>query len=241
MKTLADESKDVLAYAFEHGIVDSDLVPFDPPSIPPEMFAFAESQRSTYEKNPHEFNLLNHPKSRRFQESSFDVVTQPDVAEYWAVELARIIVPQGSIGFLETLEQVLNDSIGSYYPTNQDYWGSPHFVISDVDNCRWFLTIDYYDGLQPARFEISGATPIDGARLPGMPYSELFEINGLWYPAGSQAANNMRLIVPEQHMLRFFFVTPPTATYTWQVRGRLRAYTQTTYCKEAANNARLDW
>lgn len=241
MRTLADESADVLRAAFAHGLVDSDVIPFDPPSIPPEMFQWVESQRSRYQQNPHEFNLLEHPRSRRFQESSFPAATQPDPTENWAVEVARIVVPQGSVGFIESLEQVLNDASGSYYPTNQAFWGSPVFVDPDVDNCRWYLTIDYYDGLVPEPFEISGATAIGIGRLPGAPYSELSEIDGLWYPANSPNAKHLQLIVPEMKMLRLFFMTPPTVTYTWQVRGRLTAYTQTTYCKEAANNARLNW
>ena len=110
-------------------------------------------------------------------------------------------------------------------------------MLPDVDNARWYLTLDYYDGVLPAPFNHSGATPINSAILPGLSYPELFEIDALWYPAG--ANQNLNLIIPGARMLRFFFLTPPTTTYQWQVRGRLSAFTQSTFSDEAAQNARL--
>lgn len=242
LRTLTGESTDVLRCAVRDGVAETVLRPFTGRAIPDNMFRWVLSQdaKKQNRQNPHDFNLLQHPKSRRSQISVFDSITHPNyLVDYWAVELAQIAVPHGHVGFLMSLEQVLNDIDGNYYPTNSDYWGSPRFVMPDVDNCRWYLTLDFYRGNLPPRFEMSSATPLTGSVLPGFPYPELHEIDALWYPAHSAASHQLKLIIPQGRLLRLFFVSPPTVNYRWEVRGRLQAFTQSTYSDEAAENARL--
>lgn len=240
MKTLTEESSQVLREAVRDQVVDTVLYPFDGFSIPFDMFEWVTSQGAIEPQNPHTFELLEHPKSRRYQEVIFDAVTDPDITGWWGVELARIVVPKGEVGFLTGIDQVLNDVEGNYFPTNVAYWGSPNYVLPDVDNTRWFLKLDYYDGLIPQRFNrIQFAPAMQPGVLPGWGYPELHEIPGIWYPAHNSNANKLSLIIPGQRMLRFYFFTPPTVTYQWQVSGRLRAYTQSTYSREAQANARM--
>jgi hypothetical protein len=235
------QANQLLRDAFKDGIIETVLRPFSGYRIPHEMFSWVLSEDAVkkHPQNANQFDLLQHPKSRRYQESRFEAQTHPDIAQYWAVELAQIVVPQGHVGFLMGLEQVLNDADGNYYPSNQEYWGSPQFVLSDVNNCRWYLTLDFYDGSLPVPFNFSSTSAIGPAVLPGMAYSELSEIDGLWYPAHSPASQQLKTIIPGARMLRFFFLTPPTTDFQWQVRGRLRAYTQSTFSKDSQSNARL--
>lgn len=236
---LLRQSSNIMRAAVRDGVAETLLDPFTFEEIPLEMFhwVLGKSSEKLNVQDPNHFDLLQHPKSKRAQISTFPAATHPNITQYWAVELARIAVPQGSIGFLWGLEQVMNDAAGNYYPSNREFWGSPQFVLPDVDNARWYLTLDYYDGQLPDPFNHSGATPIDGSILPGLSYPELFEIDALWYPAGGNQSLN--LIIPGARVLRFFFLTPPTTTYQWQVRGRLSAFTQSTFSDEAAKNARL--
>lgn len=245
MDTLTNLSADVLRYAVARGIVDSPIdhilsgiLPADElGEVPAEMFDYVTSSPADV-INPNEENLFEHPKSRRLQETVFAPLDQPDQAEFWAVELSRIVVPEGQVGFLDSIEQVLLDSTGDYYPTNAAYWGSPYFVDAEVAACRWYLTIDFFDGLQPLRYNTSGTTLPTISQLPGFPYPDLNTIDGIWYPAHSAASSGLKLIIPGQRMLRFFFVTPPTVNYTWRAAGRLRAFTQSTYSCDSASNAR---
>lgn len=236
---LLRESSEVMRAAARDGVTETILDPFTFEEIPLEMFHWVleKSAEKLNVQNPAHFDFLQHPKSKRAQISTFPAATHPDTDEFWAVELAQVVVPQGSIGFLFGLEQVLNDVDGNYYPSNKEFWGSPQFVVPDVDNARWYLTLDFYDGALPTPFNFSSVTPIGASVLPGMSYPELFEIDALWYPAG--ARQNLNLIIPGARMLRFFFLTPPTTIYQWQVRGRLSAFTQSTFSDEAAKNARL--
>lgn len=189
------------------------------------------------QQNPNSFELWEHSKSQRWQENILDPVIHTTTTDWFAVELARFVVPKGQIGFVRYIEQVVNDSAGSYYPTNNAYWGSPNFVLSDVDNLRWYLKLDYFNGALPARFTLSSTVPFTSQSLPGMPYDDLHEINGIWYPA--HLNKELKLIVPGNRMLRLFFFSPPTTQYQWQVEGKLSGYTQSTYCSEAIDNARI--
>lgn len=239
MNTLTFHASQMMRDAAQAGVIDTvwEAVWGDA-LTPPSVFAWVLEQRDLERfQNPHRFELLEHPYSQRYQESIFPSAVHTAPADYWAVELARVVVPKGCVGFLTGIDQVLNDVDGSYYPSNVHYWGSPTFVFGEVDDCRWYLRLDSFDGFQPPRWALSSTVPIPTDLLPGWPYTELYEIPALWYPAGNSAG--LKLIVPGRHMLRFYFVTPPQTLYQWQVTGRLRAYIQSTFNPEAAANARL--
>ena len=226
-----------LQIVIDDGIVD---IPFcDHDHIPWDLLGIAAKQFDEGSSaNARAVELAMDVNSRRHQESHFDPATQPNTAEYWLVELARIAVPMGNIGFLGSLEQVLWDANGAYYPSSSDYWGNPYFLHTDVSNCRWYLMIDRFDSADQPRVNISSALPIPTSRIPGAPYPELHEIDGLWYPAHNSSSTHLKWLIGQNRILRYFFLSPPTSQYTWNVSGRLRAYTQSTYSPEAQKNAR---
>jgi hypothetical protein len=233
--TLTDDSVQVMRNAVKSGIVDTVLYPFGDPFVP-SLMTWAESQHIEG-ASPQTFEAHENPHSQRWQESIYPGIAMAQSDQYWALEIARFMVPMGSVGYVRFLDQVLNDAAGNIFPSNQFYWGSPTFVHPDVDNCRWYLTLDFFDGTQPGRFQLTSAAPFTSSSLPGMPYPDLHEIPGLWYPAHAPR-DMLKLIVPGNRMLRFFFFTPPVTNYRWVGSGRLAGYTQSTYNREATENAR---
>lgn len=232
------ERSQLMTDLIRQGIVDTILYPWGDRQVINSM-RHVERQFpiSSDNEDPNTFNLASHPRSERWQEHYFAPVTHADPAEYWAVEVARIIIPQGELGILKTIEQVLYDVDGNYYATNKNYWGSPYNVLTDVANCRWYFKLEWFDGIQPEQFNLQSPNPIGYNNLPGYPFPELQEIDALWYPAGGENTR-VKMLLPDARMLRFYFMTPPTTTYQWTVTGRLRALLQTTFCAEAAQNAR---
>lgn len=247
MTTLTQESANVLRYAVDMGIIDNPIdqilgeaLPDDVLAVPVTIFddIFANPQLI---QNPNQFELFEHPDARRYQEDVHAPRVNIDTESFFAVELSRFVVPDGQVGILKSLEQVLMDQFGSIYPTSNEYWGSPYFTDSDITQNRWYLTLDYYDGTLPPLFTLLSGAVIGIGQLPGYPYPELSAIEGIWYPAHCQSSNELNWIVPSQRMLRFFWVCPPTTNYTWQASGRLRGFTQSTYSNDAMSNARKNW
>jgi len=202
------------------------------------MFSFVTSPEfwQPSARDPQTFDLYGSDQSLRWQDNHLGMTTHETVAEYFAIEVARFSVPAGQIGYVQHLEQVVNDVDGNYYPTSNEYWGSPHFMLADVNNLRWFLKLDFYNGVQPPRLLMSSAVPIPASSLPGYPYLDLPILNALWYPA--HCNRRIKMVVPGNRILRFFAYSPPTTVYQWQLGGRLAGYTQTTYQDEAKENAR---
>jgi hypothetical protein len=236
MLSLEQEASLALSNAVKNGVIDTVLHPFSNPIIT-GLLGYARERRGQHRQDPNTFEPYEHPKSTQWQESSFSAFTHAPPADWFCVEVARFVVPKGQVGFVTHIEQVVNDVQGNYYPTNQEYWGSPRFVLSDVDNIRWWLKLDFYDGQLPAaRFQYNDTIPFGSEIAPGMPYSDMHTIDALWYPAHMNRP--IKLIVPGMRMLRFFYYSPPTTIYQWEVRGRFTGYTQSTYSTESQANAR---
>lgn len=238
-ETREEERRAWLNTAVNDGIVDIDPLGYLA-DFPVEIMSIAQRDYQQGPMSAKAVELATDAKSRRHDESRFDPITQPDTAEHWMVELARIYVSFGEVGFVKSCEQVLYDVDGNVYPSSSEYWGSPYSVHPDIANCRWYLTYDTFGAVAetPARFNVSQAAPLQISRLPGAPYPELFEIDGLWYPAHNTASNNLKWIISQDRVLRFFFYSPPTVQYQWRVSGRIRADIQSTYSKQAVDNAR---
>lgn len=235
MYTLTEQSSIAMSNAVKNGVIDTVLHPFGNPFIA-ALLKRADEEKAIEPQNPQTFEAYENPKSQRWQESVFDPIGQGP--SFFAVELARFTVPKGQVGFVRFLDQILVDSTGSYYPTNREYWGSPHFVDPDVDNCRWYLTLSYFDGTLPPRFLLASPTIFGSDSLPGEPYPDLHEVPNMFYPVHAPR-DNMKLIVPGNRMLRFYFYTPGTQNYSWLAQGRLAGFTQSTYNDEATENARV--
>lgn len=239
-QSIDEQASNFLTDMIDADVIDTPFEPFDDRLFYVNYFEWflkevAPNKRSWQDRDW--FDLSTQAQTQRWQEHRFDTVIHPvSGVNYWAVELAQFAVPNGSVGWVRHIEQVVNDVNGGYYPTNVTYWGSPHYMLSDVNNLRWYFTLSEYDGRRPDRFELASATPIPIHALPGWPYPDLPEIDGIWYPAHLQ--RRMKLIVPRKSVLRFFMITPPTVDYTWQVSGKLSGMTQSTFQDCAVRNSR---
>jgi len=235
MLTLQEESSLVLSNAVKNGVVDTVLHPFQDIAVRALLKDTAQ-RRSRYEQNPNSFELYAHPKSTRWQVSTLPPRTHPDLSRPACIEVARFVVPDGQIGFVQYIEQSVHDYQGRYYPTNQDYWGSPGFVIDDVANIRWWLKLDFYNGVLPDQFFYNQNTNFGSEVAPGVPYQDMSTIDALWYPA--HLCNPIKLMVPGNRMLRMFYYSPALSEYGWVVHGRLSGYVQSTYSDESMENSR---
>lgn len=240
MRLLSREQQSSQWYSklLTRGIFDTPLAPFDERDDRIKYASwFSKLWKIKRDKgNWQTYELWPAPQSHRWLENHLTPATHDPITDYWAIELARFFVPDGNIGYVTRIEQVVNDSDGSYYPSNVSYWGSPQFVDPDVDNLRWYLTLSYYGGTQPPRHNVTSTVPIPVHSLPGAPYPDLNELDGIWYPAHN--CKNLNLLIPGARVLRFFLITPPTTNYTWQVSGKLSGYTQSTYQTAAVHNSR---
>lgn len=239
-QSIVESASNFLTDMIDAGAIDTPFKPFDDDLFYVQYFDwFLETiapQKRAWQ-NQDWFEVHSAAQSLRWQEHEFDAVTHPNnLTDYWAVELARFYVPNGHLGFVQFVEQVVNDVDGGYYPTNVTYWGSPRYMESDVNNLRFYLKLSEYDGTAPARYNVNSAAIIRPEALPGAPYPDLPIIRGLWYPAHLQ--RRMKLIVPEQSVLRFYMITPPTTTYVWEVSGKLSGNTQSTFSNCSVVNAR---
>lgn len=182
------------------------------------------------------------PQTQRYVEHNYPRTIQPlvnGVTQYWLVELARIPVPRGSVGYLRSIEQFLDDFGGGFYPTAAENWGLPYQADVDLSPTRWFLRLDNFDGQQPARINRSSAVYFDPeVAMRGQAFYDLAEIRELWYmPHGGN--NVLNSVIPGGSLLRFFFYSPYTITWRWRVMGRLRAFVQSAHCQESQYNQRI--
>lgn len=146
-------------------------------------------------------------------------VTHPGTGtEPWRVELARFDCPMGTTGIVRSLEQYVRSvdaQASSTTWTANQYWGDPH-CVSGV----WSLRIEPMR--VPAPQWVSMLTI--SIPLPGIRYTDWEPSEGVWYPAGSQSANSIHLVIPAGNRLRVFWDWPggeekPTVACT--LRGSL--------------------
>lgn len=218
----------------------NEALPTDLMAIPSTLFDEITADPALVQ-NPNQFNLFVHPDTKRFQESSDGPFLNVDTEAFHAFEVARFIVPYGKTGVIKSIEQVLWDRDGSIYPTSNEYWGAPYFVDNEINQNRWYLTIDNFEGQFLPRVNFTSAAFIPITDLPGVPYPELSDINMIWYPVHCPASQNLNFVVPQSKVLRMFWVCPPTENYNWFGTGRLRGYTQSTFSNDAMTNARRNY
>lgn len=163
-----------------------------------------------------------------------------DSTEYHLIEIGRIGVPSGSIGYLKTIEQVIQDSRSGFFPTASEFWGVPYQLDADLDLCHWYFRLSPFDGTLPARIQISQAAIFDQrASLPGRPFDVLADWSGVWYPPHCGQNKLPNIVVPGGYCLRWFVSVSPTAIWSWQVGGRMRAQIQSATSKAAVSNTSL--
>lgn len=233
--TQSTEATIVLSAAIRNGVVDTVLHPFSSPLIT-ALMRDTKAKRKDHIQNPNTFSPYEHPRSTSFQVNSLPAVTPETKSNYNCAEVARFVVPWGHVGFIEYIEQVLNDVDGNYYPTNMEYWGSPQAVLAEVENIRWWLKVDYFNGALPTQFVYTDPAVFGAEVAPGMPYSDMAEVDSIWYPAHNN--KRLKLMIPGGRMLRFYYYSPPLIDFEWKVRGRLTGYTQSIFSTESMVNAR---
>ena len=229
-----DESN-VLRDAVRSGVIPVQLPVFD--KIDVKVFDWVSENykpQPYWQKDP-QFA----PQTQRYQEHTFPVWTYTNNFALPAlVELSRIIVPRGDVGYLKSIEQFIQDADAGFYPTASEFWGLPYQDDADLAACRWYLRLSNFDGFQPPRFISISATMNPDTRLPGQAYYDLPQFQNIWYPPHC-ASKLPNMVIPGGTMLRFFFYSPPTTTWRWQAMGRLRAVVQTAQCREANYNTRV--
>lgn len=156
------------------------------------------------------------------------------------IELARIVVPEGNVGHINSVEQYMADSDGRFYASASEYWGMPYNETVNINDIIWFFRVDSYDGSWLPQFYATALVmPNPRGLLPGAPWFDLPEFNGLWYPANLR--KEFSGTIPSGKQLRFFAYVPPEAltVYSWRLSGRLTARVQSELCKEAQYNTRV--
>lgn len=142
------------------------------------------------------------PATRRYAQSRHapdSPVTQPDAGENWMVELARFPVPYGYVGIIKSWEQ--------YVIQDQDVlsslssWGDPYPSV----DLEWYLRLFPLDRHGVPWTSVSGASAIRDY-LPGIPYDDLPESLGIWFPATSPPSTNIHLVIPGNRVLRVFCI-----------------------------------
>jgi len=229
MSNIELDESNVLRDAVKDGLIPTQLPVFD--KIDLKVFDYATDNFKP-QKFPQKDSQFA-PETQRYQEHHFDVYNLPGNAQR-LVELARIIVPRGDVGYLKSIEQFVADQDGGFFPTGSEYWGVPYQNDPDVLNLRWYLRLSNFEGEQPARF-VGGASIYN---LPGWAFPDLPEIDYLWYPAHCvQKMPNM--VIPGGTMLRFFILSLGSTVWQWRVMGRLRAVVQSSQCAEMYYNTRI--
>lgn len=229
------QEAELLRLARDQGVISPSLPCFD--SIDMRTFDLALALWKPQKQWLKDSQLA--PQTQRYSESYYPLRGHHFTA-YWWVELARISVPKGSIGFLKSLEQFIDDNEDRFFPTSSEYWGLPYQSDAELSACRWYLRLSNFDGSEPPRFEryLPIPSPNPDELLPGFGYWELPEIQHLWYPPHC-AARFPNMIIPGGYSLRLFFYTPPCTKWHWRVMGRMRAVIQSVLCAEADYNSRV--
>jgi len=178
------------------------------------------------------------PATRRYVQSRHPPVTpsiQPDPAQDWMVELARFPVSYGSIGIVKSLEQYVSQGQDIY--TLSQHWGNP--FVSPVP-IAWYLRLSPIGQLRAAWVNYQGASVIENY-LPGIPYSDLFRTDEIWFPAASCSAANVHLVVPGGYFLRIFAVVDGSQGDSMSVACKLAGTVQLETNLDAQTALRTTW
>lgn len=180
-----------------------------------EYFKSEQNRRPTARnRNPAFESQYTNSRTARYYRHTFGKIEHPqEDPDYgpWLIEMARICVPWGSIGYLENLHQFLQETWPCevlHTVAGKDAWGLPYTSNPAIENFgRWYLRLSPFQGQQPQRVNINLNTASitdPGHLLPGIPYSDLPTIEHLWQMP--QAQNNpFDSVIPGGYMLRLFY------------------------------------
>lgn len=181
---------------------------------------------------------LYHPHAIRYHFSSRGRQIHPGLAAPfapWRVELARFQVPIGYVGIVRSFGQYLAfNSLPGW--TVLDTVGNP-FADADAGiPGTWIFRLSPFDGTSPPW--ISQLNPIP--ERPGFHYADMPENGGVWYPAGTDAEQSVRLTVPSGYSLRVFWQST-TSNVQPAVGASFKGQLQGSYSPRSLDVTRGQW
>jgi hypothetical protein len=245
---------EIIREAIEQGVIDWPFMDgFSETLITPEILEAIELDFASSEMlNSASFeNAGRSPQSIHYRDHTRGLRVHPTaLAPYghWSTELARFVVPYGSVGVIKAIDQYLaHQELGqtaAFIYTLSGRWGCPgpwHTGNANelTDMGRWHFRLQRLDRAVPPWWDELG--PHAGL-LPGLPYPDKpFEDLLIW-PAHSAEANNVHLVIPGGYMLRAIFEQQarPTGARV-ECLLNLRGYVQSDRTTESSFVARTHW
>lgn len=177
------------------------------------------------------------PRSLHYRENTRGERVHPDEEDFrpWITEVARFRVPRGNVGVVKGIDQYLSsvtlqgETIHSLSPV----WGDPFTTLSEPG--EWHFRLSALNRVPIPWFDAMAIQ-----RLPGYSYPDLPVSRGLWWPAGSSSAHNIHLLIPEERLLRLFYVNQNPEVRI-HVSALLRGYIQASMSAQAVSNIRQNW
>lgn len=177
------------------------------------------------------------PQTRRYKQSrapSINAVVQSNPGVDWMVELARYPVPFGSVGIIKSFEQYLSEEETIHSVSSA--WGNPFPSVP----VRWFFRLSPVSRASAAWIDVSGASAIVDY-LPGIPYNDFSDSNGLWFPAGSSSSANIHLVIPGAHVLRVIAIVSSSSQTAVSIAAKMTGTTQIELNDDAQFMMRTSW
>lgn len=180
----------------------------------------------------------NHPHAIRYRVNTRGRVVHPGGERLgaWRVELARFAVPQRYFGIVRGFEQYMGE-VGEGGVNQVISFGDPFADANWGIAGRWFMRLFPYRG--EIRQWISQLNPIE--ERPGIPFIDWEDQTGLWYPANSDAGQNIRLTVPGGWELSVFWECDNSITQLPAVAAAFKGGIQSSFNERALDTAMSSW
>jgi hypothetical protein len=186
--------------------------------------------------NYHETHFI-HPHSIRYRAQSAGRMTHPGIRfEAWRVELARFAVPLRYFGVIRAFEQYQGE-VGEGGINDTILYGNPFTDLDWGIQGTWFMRLFPHSGR--IRPWVNQLNPLE--ERPGMPYMDFEDQTGIWYPAHSDAAQNIRLTVQGGYELSVFWECDSTITAQPVVAASLKGGIQGAFSQRSLDNALGSW
>lgn len=189
-----------------------------------------------HESIPASDGIVHLPIAMQYRFSTAGRLTPNIAATPWRAELARFAVPSRYFGIVRSLEQYLG-YLKAGTPTSVVSFGDPFSDQNAGVQGRWYCVLYPWDGTErPWINQINPAPYRDG-----IPYPLFEEQSGLWYPAHSDSANSIRLIVPGGYELSLFWECDGTNTEIPIVGAAFKGCIQSAVSDSAQNHFFTQW
>jgi hypothetical protein len=195
--------------------------------------------RSTVEKSPwlYQQQSWQLPTTRRYVQSRHPVsgkLTQPNASLSWMAEIARFVVPYGSVGIIKSFEQYVAQGETVY--TTSAHWGNPFPLSSSIS---WFFRLSHIHLLGNPWINVSGLSAIPDY-LPGISYDDFARSDDLWFPACSSSSSNIHLPIPGGQFLRLIVLVGTSQTPV-SISAKLAGTVQSEMSSDAQFTVRTSW